>query len=146
MQTRSRLGQFTVGVLAGLVLLAAVAGIPLVLAKVGGNPLPHHVPSLGAIRDALVKRDETGTLFVRALDVLGWLAWACFTLSVVVSVVARVLGRRALRLPGLGAPQRLAAGLVAAVALTLGSPVMATAASVAAPPAAVVIHDQAGTH
>jgi len=121
--------------LAGIVVLTV--GAPLILAKVGGDPLPRHLPSLGEIGDALASPDD-GTLFIRLLTVLGWLAWATFTLSVLVEIPARLRGRRTVRLPGLRLQQRVAAALVGAVLAVFVGGSLATAATPVARPAAVV--------
>lgn len=120
--------------LAGIVVLTV--GAPLALAKVGGDPLPRHLPGLGQIGDALASPDD-GTLFVRLLTIAGWLAWATFTLSVLVEIPARLRGRRAVRLPGLRLQQRVAAALVGAVLAVFLGGTLASAA-VPARPIAVV--------
>jgi LysM repeat protein len=113
------------------------AGAPVLLAKVGGNPLPRHLPGLAEIGDALVSPDD-GSLFIRLLTMLGWLAWATFTLSVLVEIPARLAGRRAMRLPGLGLQQRVAAALVGAVLAVFLGGNLASAAAPAPRPTAVV--------
>jgi LysM repeat protein len=120
---------------AGIVLL--VAGAPLLLAKVGGDPLPRHPPSLGEIGDALASPDD-GSLFVKLLTILGWLAWATVTVSLLVEIVARLRGRSAVRLPGLRLQQRVAAALVGAVLAVFLGGSLASAAAPASRPIAVV--------
>lgn len=139
---RSRLAHFFSGLAAFVLLVVLIGGLPLALLRFGGNPLPHHVPSWDTIRDALLRRDVSGTLFIRALDVVGWAAWAGFALSVLVEMGARLRGRRTVRLPGLGLQQRWAAGLLASVALMMSSPAVANAAPLSAhlaKPAAVAM-------
>lgn len=125
----------------GLFALAGIAvltvGAPMLLAKVGGNPLPGHLPGLGEIGDALASPDD-GSLFVRLLTVLGWLAWATFTLSVLVEIPARIRGRHAVRLPGLRLQQRVAAALVGAVLAVFLGGSLASAATPISRPVAVV--------
>ncbi len=135
-----RAGQFLAGLAALVTLAVLVLGVPVLLATLAGNPLPHTLPNLHEIGHALTARDN-GQLFLRVLSVVAWAAWAAFTLSVLVEIPAAIRRRPALRLPGLRLPQRAAANLIAAVALMLHSPAMASAAAahpVAAPPAAVV--------
>ncbi|HEY7176453.1 MAG TPA: hypothetical protein VH442_16195, partial [Micromonosporaceae bacterium] len=90
---RSTGARIVIGAAATIALFAVIVGIPVALAVLGGDPLPHHVPTGTGIRDSLLRRDESGTLFVRVIVVIGWLAWATFALSIVVEVVARLRGR-----------------------------------------------------
>jgi LysM repeat protein len=124
----SRARRVATGTLAAVTLVAVTVGVPVALAWLGGDPLPHHVPTAAAARDSLLRKDVTGMVFVRLLVVIGWLAWATFALSIVVELIARLRGRTAMRVPGLGGPQRFAAGLVAAIAIGIGSPASAMAA------------------
>lgn len=102
---------------AGSLLLMAglVVGLPVTLALLAGNPLPSGVPTMEAIGDALTSPDD-GTLFLGVLTVVGWLAWASFTGSLLLELVARLNHKRAPQIRGLHGPQRLAGVLVAAVA------------------------------
>ena len=130
MRGRSRIAQFIAGMCSVIVVLVVVAGIPLTLARLGTGLLPHHVPSLADVKDALLHKDVSGTLFIQALVIVGWLAWATFALSIVVELVARIRGRNTLRLPGMRAQQRWAAALIAAIALMFVSPAIASATAV----------------
>jgi hypothetical protein len=103
-----------VGILALLFTGGVIAGAPMLLLRVGGNPLPDHVPSLDEITLLLTSPDDGG-LFLRALTLVGWLAWVTFTLSVLIELVARLRGRRAKRVPGLGAQQKVAGALVGSI-------------------------------
>lgn len=116
------------GLFALAVLLGALVGVPVLLAVLGGNPLPDQLPSAAEVGRALTSPDD-GTLFLRVLTVVGWLGWATFALSVLVEVPAAVRRRPAPRLPGLRTQQRVAATLIAAVALIGSSSAVATAAS-----------------
>lgn len=129
LQSRTRAGRLVGGAFSAVAVAVVLGGIPVALVGLGGDPLPAHVPGWAAVRDGLLHKDLSGALFIRVLDVVGWLAWACFTLAIVVEVVARLRRRRTVRLPGLAAPQRVAAGLVAAIALTFASPAMADASA-----------------
>lgn len=123
-RSRSRLR----GMLALLLLVAVLIGIPLALATVGGNPLPASLPSLDDVTDALTSPDD-GSLFLDALLIVGWLAWAFFALCVLVELGAQLRGIQAPRLPGLGLQQNAARTLVTAViALFIASPITANAA------------------
>ncbi|WP_051711066.1 LysM peptidoglycan-binding domain-containing protein [Streptomyces sp. NRRL S-350] len=68
----------------------------------------------GGIGEALTSPDD-GHLFLWALVVVGWLAWACFAFSVLLEIPAQLRGRVARRIPAFGWSQRLAAGLVGSV-------------------------------
>jgi len=136
-----RLARAAIGLLAVLVLAALVAGLPALLIQVAGNPLTA-LPD-GDRWTVLTSRDN-GQLFLTALAIIGWLAWATFTLAVLVEIPAQIRGRRTLRIPGLSLQQRLAAALVAAIAAAVATPSLSAAAlpatSYATPPAAVSTH------
>jgi LysM domain len=105
------------GLLALVALLAGVVGVPAALVALGGNPLPDR-SSWAAVARALLRPDD-GTVLIGLVTVVGWIAWVVFAVSVVAELAGAVSGYRfRLRLPGLGAPQRLAASLIIAV-LTL---------------------------
>ena len=106
------------GVLAALALLAALGGVPALLYLIAGAPVPHHLPSPGQLNHALTRRDD-GTLFLSALDLIAWAAWAVFAASVVLETLAQTRGRLAPRIRGAAPIQHLAAVLVAAVATLL---------------------------
>ncbi|MFC5910134.1 hypothetical protein ACFP3V_23305, partial [Streptacidiphilus monticola] len=121
-----------------LVTLAALLlGLPGVLA-LGTIAVGRQAPPgpLGGFWQMLTSPDN-GNLFLWALVVVGWAAWAAFALSVVVEIPAQLRGRVPRRLPALGWSQRLAGGLVGAVLAVLPSAAGALAATPAAVPAAV---------
>ncbi|MFG1705411.1 hypothetical protein ACFLIM_19655 [Nonomuraea sp. M3C6] len=121
---------------ASAVLLAAVVGFPILFYKITGLPLPDRLPTLRQIADKLTAPDD-GTLFVTALELVAWGAWATFSFSVICEVVAKWRGRRiAPRLPGLRGMQRLAAYLVASATLTVLAPGVSDAT---APPPVVAM-------
>lgn len=117
-----------------MVLLAAVLGVPALLMILVGNPLPSSF-DWPAIVSALIKPDD-GTILVGLVAILAWLAWAVFTASVLVELLALVSRQRfRLRLPGLGGPQRLASALVLTVAsLAVATPQLGHAVSAHAAP------------
>jgi LysM repeat protein len=133
MHPRSRTAEVATGVLSAIALLVLVVGIPIVLLRLSAGLVPHQVPSIASLRSALLHRDESGALFVRVLAVLGWAAWVSFAISVVAELIGRARGRRTPRLRGLGAQQRWAGALIAAIVLMFASPAIASAAST--PPA-----------
>jgi hypothetical protein len=119
------------GTLAAVILLAAVAGLPLALAATVGNPLQ----SWPSLTDGQL----TDTGIIAVLATVFWLAWLSFTipaaLEIALTVISKLTRRpqRHLRLPLLGAQQDLARNLISAVLLLLpaASPVLsATAAPV----------------
>jgi LysM repeat protein len=124
---------------AGAVLLLAslTGGLPLALVRLAGNPLPADMPTVAGLWSTLTSPDD-GRLFLGGLAVAGWLAWACFTGSVVLELVARLADRRPPAIPGLRGPQRFASVLVTAVAaVTVAPTFMSTSAAVVpAPPTA----------
>ncbi len=142
MRARSRVTHLFAGLLSALLLLVLIVGIPVALIRLGSGLLPHHVPSWSSVRNGLLHKDASGTLFMQALVVIGWLAWASFALSVLVEMAARVRGRNTVRLPGLGAQQRWAAALITAITLMFASPAIANAGALSGGhvprPAAVV--------
>ncbi|MEV6922972.1 peptidoglycan-binding protein [Dactylosporangium sp. NPDC051485] len=122
-------------ILAGFAALTAIAAfvtvVPLALLaawRVLGPPLP-------SVHD--LTGPDDGTVFVRTLCLVGWLAWALFTWSVFAEVMAQWRGWQ---VPVWGWQRRTAAGLVTAVTMMFSSPaVAATAAPAATPPAVVSI-------
>ncbi|WP_046771950.1 LysM peptidoglycan-binding domain-containing protein [Jiangella alkaliphila] len=144
----------TRGLAALLGLAALMLGVPVVLWAAGGSPLPGEWPSFADVRAAAVSPDD-GSLFLAVLIVAGWLGWGTFILSLLVEVPAVLRGRPARRLPGLGAQQRLVAGLVAAAAAVGAGGHVASADSASpgpwepAPPVTTDLldaHQRAGTH
>ncbi|WP_329296056.1 hypothetical protein [Streptomyces sp. NBC_01455] len=130
----------TVGILVrallGLALLVALlAGTPYVLLLIGTQPT-----NLSGGVDVLLRPDD-GTLFFTAITCIGWAAWAAFTFSVALEVVAIARRRSAPRLRGLGGMQSLASFLVGGIVLL--APTAASAAT-SAPAHAVTATQTAG--
>jgi nucleoid-associated protein YgaU len=119
-----------------LLLVGLIAGLPAALVLLAGNPLPADAPTMDSIWSELTSPDD-GSLFLSVLAVIGWLAWASFTGSVVLELLARIFKRRPPSIPGLRGPQRFASILVAAVAALAVTPTVASAsaAMVDTPPA-----------
>ena len=120
------------GLLALLVMLALLVGIPLALYALRGNPLPDTGTDLSGLLDRLTAPDADGSLFLGALTWIGWLAWASFALTVLVEAVSQLRGLPTPHLPALGPQQRIAAGLVAAAALLFTIPLLNAAPALAA--------------
>lgn len=111
-----------------LVLAAFLAGLPYLLVRFTGTPLPRRLPSLPQLQ-AFLASPLTDSAIIRALADVIWLLWAVFALSVLIEAAALALGRTAPRIPGITRVQAIAAALVGATILTSFSVVQA------APPA-----------
>ncbi|NUU15822.1 LysM peptidoglycan-binding domain-containing protein [Cellulomonas humilata] len=101
---------------AAVVLVLFVVGAPIALIGLAPVHLPDAVPTLGELGDALTSPDD-GSLLFATLAVIGWVAWAAFTLSVVIEVVAGMRRMTAPSIPLLGTAQRAASGLLTTAAL-----------------------------
>ncbi len=109
------------GLAALVALLAGLIGVPAALLVLGGNPLPATF-SWPAVWLALSTPDD-GMILLGFITIVGWAAWLVFASSVVTELAAVVTRQRIqIRLPGLGAPQRVAAGLIVAVLAILVTP------------------------
>ena len=116
-------------------LLLGLVGVPIALLLIGTSTWPDSW-SVAAVLGALTRPDD-GQLLAVLLIVVGWVAWAVFAVSVVAEAIQLLPRSRVrIRIPGLGAPQRLAAMLlVAAIALLpTASPARATPPSPAPAP------------
>ena len=138
------IGRLVRGGVALVTLIALVAGLPVALFLLGGNPLPSHIPSWHESMSLLLHRDN-GSVFLGAVRDLSWLAWAAFTASAIVEVQAALRGRRPPRLR-LGGLQNAAGWLVALTTLAFSSqPAVALASTPPAPVAAVTtVHPETG--
>ena len=111
--------------LAALVALALiVVGLPVVLYRFGGSPLPGQMPSVQRITTVLSSRDD-GTMLLGIIRACSWLAWLLFTACVLAEAQAAIRGRRAPHLR-LGGFQGAAAHLVALSALAFTAPAAVT--------------------
>jgi hypothetical protein len=120
------------GLLALVVLVGLVVGLPLALVAVAGSPIPDSVPDPAQLWDTLTSRDD-GTVLLVLLRAAAWFGWALFTVSVLADVVSRA---RRVPVPRLGPQQAFASHLVAAVAaLAIAAPTAAAAAPVQSGPA-----------
>jgi DNA-binding SARP family transcriptional activator len=126
----SRARTLLTGLTALVILVAAVIGLPAVLYRFGGSPLPGHLASWHHVTAVLTSRDN-GTVLLGVIRDLSWLAWLLFTIAVLAEAQAAIRGRRAPRL-WLGALQGGAARLVALAALTFAAaPAVSLTASAA---------------
>lgn len=122
------------GLIATTVLLALIAGLPYVLWRYIGWPLPNHVPAWAEVQGALFG-PMTTTFLLDVLACLCWIIWAVFAFDVARCVIEVVGGGidaiRYLEVPAAGPIRALAGVMVGAILLAvLGN--RATAASVAA--------------
>ena len=141
MSIRTRL----LGLGATVLVVAILAGLPILLLALGANPIPDSVPSVDQIRTALITPDD-GTLVMGAITLIAWVAWLVLAASIVLEVIAKVRGLRAPALPGLGMPQIAARHLVATAALLfVVLPSAAPSVSAAAAPAAAAVTAPAAT-
>jgi DNA-binding SARP family transcriptional activator len=122
------------GLIALMTLIALVIGLPLTLYKLGGDPLPRHIPAWHQVTTLLLHRDN-GAVFLGAVRDISWIAWAAFTVAVAAEAQAALRGRRAPRLR-LGGMQHTASWLVALIALAFTGQPIAVLASTA--PASVM--------
>lgn len=107
----------TRGVTAALALLAAVAGVPLVLAVWAGNPLPNSLPGLDEASRALTEGRISDRTLIKILAATCWLLWAQFVVAVALEVLAAWRGWSTDRVPAVPVARRAATALVAAVGL-----------------------------
>lgn len=130
---KTPLRQRLTGVLALLLLVGIIVGLPVVLLATGANPLS--LPSLDQMTGVLRRRDD-GTLLLNVIKVIGWGIWLYLTAPILLELGARVRGVRAPRLPGLRLSQSAARGLLTAAAMVfVALPSTASSATAAATPA-----------
>ena len=79
---RGRLGTVLRGAAALVTLAVLVVGLPLVLYRLGGNPVPRQLPAWRHAGALLLHRDN-GAVFLGAVRDISWIAWALFTAAVV---------------------------------------------------------------
>ena len=124
----SRSPEVVRGLLSATALLAVVVGVPLLLASFVGWPLPTSAPDRSWLTSAI----DAATL-MKVIACAVWLAWAHFTVCVVVEVRAEVRGQGLQRrVPLGGGSQSIARRLVGAVLL------LVTSATVVAPAASAL--------
>lgn len=99
------------GLAATLALIAFMLGVPAVLLAI------HAIPEADAFSWSRLTSPDDGTLALQVIAIICWIAWAIFTCQLIASIVSRIRGMRAPRLPGLVVPQLAADRLVAAAAL-----------------------------
>ncbi|MHC3392401.1 LysM peptidoglycan-binding domain-containing protein [Streptomyces lavendulocolor] len=123
------------GLVSLVVLIALLAGLPVLLWALTGVLLPEGV-SLDEITSLLTSH-QLGAPFFAVVMAIGWIGWFTFALSTLLEVPAQLRGRPTLRLPALGLQQRMAGALVSAVLVLLP---VGTAMAAPASAAPVVTH------
>ncbi|MFD0635383.1 hypothetical protein ACFQ9X_31370 [Catenulispora yoronensis] len=103
--------------LAAAITIGVLAGIPWGLLHYAGDPLPHSVPSLDAVKHTLTN-PMTPQMLLKALSVVGWYLWLILAVSFAVELVAAARRVNAPHVPTLGPTQALAAALITAIGLT----------------------------
>ncbi len=107
------------GVGAALLLLAAVVGVPALLATVGGWPLPAGMPDWQRVSEALTQTSVPDSVLLDGVAIACWVLWAAFTAAVLEEALAVARGTTPRRLVPVGPMQALAAFLVGAIVLSL---------------------------
>jgi nucleoid-associated protein YgaU len=129
------LGRLLKAVLSLVVLAAAVAGLPLLLAWV----TPVIWASTHDDLTHLLDRQDTGAAFLLLLVAVGWIGWAQFAFCAVRELIAQVRGRTWHAPRGMGASQRAAALLIGSILVLLPTS-SALASDAQAAPATTAAH------
>ncbi|MEU5632107.1 hypothetical protein ACH47C_23350 [Streptomyces rishiriensis] len=129
------LGRLLKAVLSLVVLAAAVAGLPLLLAWA----TPVIWASTHDALTHLLDRQDTGAAFLLLLVAVGWIGWAQFAFCAVRELIAQVRGRTWHAPRGMGASQRAAALLIGSILVLLPTS-SALASDAQAAPATTAAH------
>ena len=111
--------------------LAVLVGPPVALSHFIGNPLPSAIPTIDEISFAISTGQIDAWTWVKALAIVGWLAWAHLATSVTVEVVAAIRGGKARAVRGLGLTQWFASRLVAQLSLVASVTIQSSTAPAA---------------
>lgn len=131
----------TLTAIASLVTIAAlVVGVPYLLWRLAGWPLPGELPGSDGIARALSRTAVSDAAIVKAVALVGWFAWALLVWSLLAEAWAVIRGVPASR-ARLTAPfQGVARQLIASASLLAASGMSsATATPIAAAPQPVVV-------
>ncbi|MFF9410390.1 hypothetical protein ACF1B0_33420 [Streptomyces anandii] len=122
-----------------LILAAAVAGLPLLLAWATPVIWAHAHDDLTHLLD----RQDTGSAFLLLLACVGWIGWAQFSFCAVRELIAQLRGRTWHAPRGMGASQRAAALLIGPILVLLPtSSALASDAQAAPTPTAGLVAGQ----
>jgi LysM repeat protein len=124
---RSRSGGVVRGLLALVLLLAMVVGIPVVLLAVGSVSYLDEFTDVPRLIGNLTAQDD-GSLFLGVLALVAWIGWATFAFAVLLEILAQLRGVPPIRLRGFGIQQSMAGSLVAAALAVIVLPGVASAA------------------
>jgi DNA-binding SARP family transcriptional activator len=94
-----------------------VVGVPALLAGTIGWPLPHAMPSLAEVREALADTRIPDEAILKALGICAWAYWFHLIWCLIVETLATARGRLPRRVPLGGLNQAIASRLVAALLL-----------------------------
>lgn len=111
-------GRVLRGLLAAVVLLALVAGLPWALVHFVGWPLPDHVPSWDEIQATLLN-PMSAQFLLNSLAVLCWIVWFFFAIDVLRCTVDAARGITWPQVRPPGPLHGLAAALIGTIVLTL---------------------------
>jgi DNA-binding SARP family transcriptional activator len=111
-------GRLLRSLLALVVLLALVAGLPRALVHFVGWPLPDHVPTWDEIQVTLLN-PMSAQFLLDALAVLCWIVWFCFALDVLRCTIDAARGITWPQVRPPGPLHGLAAALIGTIVLTL---------------------------
>ena len=124
------------GIAATLLILALLAGTPMLLLALGSNPLSGGAwPTWQQITRIFTVTDD-GTMLLGLIKIIAWLAWLLLAVLLLIEIGAALRGVKAPPLPGLHAPQGMLRSLVATAALLFIAAPMATGVAAAHAPAA----------
>jgi DNA-binding SARP family transcriptional activator len=110
--------RFVRGLLAFVVLLALVAGLPWALVHFVGWPLPNHVPTWDEIQATLLN-PMSAQFLLNTLAVLCWIVWFFFALDVLRCTIDAARGITWPQVRPPGPLHGLAAALIGTIVLTL---------------------------
>src|SRR5699024_9930570 len=110
------LAQRLIGLVATVVIIGLIAGVPVLLVNIGATPSMSQTPSLGELWDRMSRPDD-GSLLLSLFVLAAWAAWAFLAVAILIELAAKARGIRAPRLPGLQLPQGAARKLVGTAAL-----------------------------
>jgi len=109
-----------------------VGGIPMLLWRLAGWPLPHSLPSFAELRAALT-RPLPDDVIANTLVTVAWAWWAHFLVCLAAETVSALHGRMPARVPGGWLSQAIAARLIGAILLMTSPAGFVQTAAVAAP-------------